>query len=386
MCSIKLTKPCSCIFLLFLVIFNFTANAQTSTVTFTSDNPALGQSGSYTYCTAEGWILKSNNYCGQVVSPAFTSNMNSASIMFLGVSPSFTGRTTVYHMTAGNYVLYTASGGATPEAMLEFIVRASNSATYPVDITSVEIFHEHGSDMEFTFTGGSTYRGTDLGSKVVTVPSGVATTVSLSGSGFYGFNTIRIIPASNIIFGTNAFTFTDLDTGLPVEWSYFNVEDHNSQVNLSWATLRETNTSHYEIERKFSGNEDFISVGSLSAAGNSDKTTEYQYTDYPPMAGTVQYRIRQVDNDGHFSFSEVKEINVNPTISIYPNPTSDMISIYTTDDTWSGQLLDLFGKVIMEIPSGQLQIDISTLPRGIYVVDLKNSANETITQKIVKQE
>ncbi|MEZ4777669.1 MAG: T9SS type A sorting domain-containing protein [Bacteroidia bacterium] len=381
---VKLTKQRTFASLLFVLFSYFTSFGQTSTVTFTSNNPALGQSGGYTYCTAEGWIVKSNNYCGQVVSPAFTSNMNSSYIMFLGVSPSFTGRTTVYPMTAGNYVLYTASGGATPEAMLEFIIRSLNNTTYPVDITSVEIYHEHGSDMEFTFTGGSTYRGTDLGSKVVTVPSGVATSVSLSGSGFYGFNTIRIIPASNIIFGTNAFTFTDLDTGLPVEWAYFEASQDNASIHLAWATQQESNTDYFDIQRKAPGDDTFLSIGTLDAAGNSNEIRSYQFVDHLVPSGSLHYRIRQVDIDGKESFSKVEEILANPAISFTPNPTNGMIDINASGQSWSGRLLNLHGKIIREIPYNQSQLNISDLPAGIYLIDMRNNEGQTFTKKIVK--
>lgn len=382
--SIKLTRPRTFLSLLFVFLFHFTSFGQTSTLTFTSNNPALGQSGGYTYCTAEGWIVKSNNYCGQVVSPAFTSNMNSSNIMFLGVSPSFTGRTTVYPMTAGNYVLYTASGGATPEAMLEFIIRSINNITYPVDITSVDIYHEHGSDMEFTFTGGSSYRGTELGSRVVTIPSGVATSVSLSGSGFYGFSTIRIIPTTNIIFGTNAFTFTDVDTGLPVEWAYFEASQDETAINLNWATQQEINTDYFDVQRKSPDDETFLTIGTLDAAGTSDELKSYQFADHLAPSGSLNYRIRQVDIDGKESFSKVEEIRATSAISFAPNPTTGLIDISASGQTWSGRLLNLHGKVVREIPSNQSQLNISDLPAGIYLIDLRNKEGQTFTKKIVK--
>ncbi|MDX2245867.1 MAG: T9SS type A sorting domain-containing protein [Bacteroidia bacterium] len=382
--SIKLISKCIFVSLLCMFFFHFTSSGQTSTLTFTSTNPALGQGGGYTYCTSNGWILKSNSYCGQNVSPAFSSNMNSANIAFLAVNTTSNGRTTVYPMTGGNFVLYTESSGTTPEAMNEIIITTFGYPTYSVDIASVQIYHEAGSNVDFTFYGGTTYRGSELGSTVASVPSGVATTVSLVGSGFYGFNTIRIVPASSIVFGANAFTFSDSE--LPLTWSYFDVADNKSNVTLSWATFRETNTRHFEIERKLSGEDAFVGIGNVAAAGNSDAVSEYQYNDYPPQSGMVQYRIRQVDNDGHYSFSEIKEIHVNPVISIYPNPTRDQISIYTTDETWSGRLRDLYGKVVMEISSVRSPLDVSTLPAGIYIIEMKNAVNEKVTQKIVKRE
>lgn len=367
--------------LLLMILFHCTLIAQTAT--YTSTAPGDGQVGGYTYCTANGWIVVSSNYCGQSISPAFSANMNSSNIRFLAIDALGFGRTTNYPMTGGNFLLYTETTGTTPELMSEFIVRSLNNGTFPVDLTSVQVYHEAGIPIDFTFQAGTTYRTSDLGSKVVSIPSGVVTTVSLVGSGFFGFNTVQILPASNVIFGVNAFTFSD--TPLPVEWSYFQASQSGDAVHLSWATQQEINTSHFDIQRKLPGEASFTTLGNLEAAGNSDKMKAYQFIDHAPKSGSLQYRIRQVDLDGNYSFSRVEEIVTESVVTLMPNPTNGIIYLNTPDQTWSGRLLDLQGKEMMKIPLTRSKIDISALPAGIYFLDLNNQVGERFKDKIVKR-
>lgn len=368
--------------LLFMILV-YSASTGQSTVTFTSTAPGDGAEAGWTYCGANGWILVSNNYCGQSISPAFSANMNSSNIGFLPVNTTSNGRAVSYPMTGGTFLLFTDITGTTPQLMREFIIRSFNNGTNPVDLTSVQVYQESGSAIDFTFTGGTSYRGSELGSTVISIPSGVGTTVNLASAGFYGFNTVQALPATDVIFGLNAFTFSD--SPLPVEWSYFEANQEESSVNLNWATHQEINTSHFDVQRKLPGGETFETIGTLEAAGNSDELKSYQFTDYSPKTGSIQYRIRQADLDGAFSFSKVEEVIAESTISVMPNPTSGIVNIQTPDPTsWSGRILDLQGKILKEIPSDQSQIDISDLPAGMYLMDLYNKTGERFTNKIVK--
>lgn len=365
------------------MILVYSASIGQSTVSYTSLDPNDGQTPSYTYCGVNGFMQISSNYCGQSISPAFSANMNSSGIMLLAINAVGAGRPINYPMTGGNFLLFTESTGTTPEVMSEFLIRSTNNGTNPVDLISVQIYQETGSPVNFTFTGGTSYRASDMGSTVVSIPSGVVTTATVSSAGFFGFNTVMILPATNIIFGVNAFTFSD--TPLPVEWSYFEASQEASSVNLTWATHQEINTSHFDVQRKIPGDETFTNLGTLAAAGNSDEVNAYHFTDYFPKSGAIQYRIRQVDLDGAYSFSKVEEVIAESAISILPNPTNGIVHIQTPDlASWSGRILNLQGKVLREIPPAQSQIDISDLPAGLYLMDLYNTAGERFTGKIVK--
>ncbi len=367
--------------LLFMILV-YSASTGQSTVSYTSLDPNDGQTPAWTYCGVNGWMQISSNYCGQSISPAFSANMNSSGIMLLGVDAGGFGKAVNYPMTGGNFILFTENTGTTPQVMSEFIIRSINNGSNPVDLTSVQIYQETGSAVNFTFTGGTSYRGSELGSTVISIPSGVVTTATVSSAGFFGFNTVRILPATNIIFGVNAFTFSD--SPLPVEWSYFEANQEESAVNLNWATHQEINTSHFDVQRKLPGGETFETIGTLEAAGNSDELKSYQFTDYSPKTGSIQYRIRQADLDGAYSFSRVEEVIAESAISLMPNPTNGIVHIETPDQSWSGRLLNLQGKILREISPTESQIDISDLPAGMYLMDLYNKTGERFTNKIVK--
>lgn len=367
---------------LLFMILAYSASTGQSTATFTSTAPGDGAEGGWTYCGANGWILVSNNYCGQSISPAFSANMTSSNIGFLPVNTTSNGRAVSYPMTGGTFLLFTDITGTTPQLMREFIIRSFNNGTNPVDLTSVQVYQESGSAIDFTFTGGTSYRGSELGSTVISIPSGVVTTANLASAGFYGFNTVQALPATDVIFGLNAFAFSDAP--LPVEWSYFEASQEESAVNLNWATHQEINTSHFDVQRKLPGGEIFETIGTQEAAGNSDELKSYQFTDYSPKTGSIQYRIRQADLDGAYSFSRVEEVITESAISLMPNPTNGIVHIETPDQSWSGRLLDLQGKVLREISPDQSQIDISDLPAGMYLMDLYNKTGERFTNKIVK--
>jgi trimeric autotransporter adhesin len=82
------------------------------------------------------------------------------------------------------------------------------------------------------------------------------------------------------------------------------------------------------------------------------------------------YRIKQVDYDGKYSFSDIASVRYdgNGESSIYPNPASSEVTITTTEPT-SFQIMDVNGKVHskQEISEGQNTINLAGLPTGIFI-------------------
>jgi photosystem II stability/assembly factor-like uncharacterized protein len=119
-----------------------------------------------------------------------------------------------------------------------------------------------------------------------------------------------------------------VDFVIPVELISFASTQRNKKVILNWRTATETNNSHFEIERKFKNNE-WEKIGLIAGAGTITEYRDYFYEDdYSslPYNGTVLYRLKQVDYNGEFEYSEILNVEVEfiPTqISIsqnYPNP------------------------------------------------------------------
>ena len=173
---------------------------------------------------------------------------------------------------------------------------------------------------------------------------------------------------------------------VPVELNRFEALPKNGQVELQWATSTETNNKGFSIERKtFDG---FIEVGFVQGAGTTTQMKQYSFIDRNLPAGTVVYRLRQIDLDGTVSLSsEVTVENGAPaTFSLdqnYPNPfnpstTIDykvatagkvMISIYDL----LGRELEVLVDEVMMPGSYSVKFNASGYSSGVYLYKLESS-------------
>jgi hypothetical protein len=128
------------------------------------------------------------------------------------------------------------------------------------------------------------------------------------------YNTTDVIAGSAIITST-----------LPVKLLHFTVREQNGKAVLQWATSQEVNSNYFAVERSTDGS-NFFQVQKIAAAGNSNNVVNYSYVDGGATKGTIYYRLKQVDNDGNFTYSSVINISLkgeSGSISIYPNPVKD---------------------------------------------------------------
>lgn len=117
----------------------------------------------------------------------------------------------------------------------------------------------------------------------------------------------------------------------PVEYLSFEAEPTETGVTVSWATATESNNDFFLVQRSQNGH-DWEAIEQVNGAGNSSQPIKYQVVDNQPVLGLSYYRLKQVDLDGAFSVSTVKQINVealdNLEIKIYPNPISKTDELY----------------------------------------------------------
>jgi hypothetical protein len=121
---------------------------------------------------------------------------------------------------------------------------------------------------------------------------------------------------------------------LPVEFLFVdaNFRRENREVLVTWATGKEWNNSHFEIQRSEDGLKTWKTLDNVPGKGWSDVKTDYQFVDgFPPLiGGLLYYRIKQVDFDGRFAFSKVVAVRVPQLIEtkgtwiIYPNPVRNL--------------------------------------------------------------
>jgi hypothetical protein len=88
-------------------------------------------------------------------------------------------------------------------------------------------------------------------------------------------------------------------TGLPVELLYFEGFGYQHYNTLKWSTASEYNSDYFSLERSVDG-EQWDSVGTTKATGNSTQVINYLYVDNFRFNGFVYYKLNQFDFDGNF--------------------------------------------------------------------------------------
>ncbi|NUN69376.1 MAG: hypothetical protein HUU02_06655, partial [Bacteroidetes bacterium] len=117
---------------------------------------------------------------------------------------------------------------------------------------------------------------------------------------------------------------------LPVDLVSFTVTARGMAATLRWATATEMNTAGFEIERTAAGGQlsavRWRREGFVEGSGTTNAPREYTFSDTPPGAGAYSYRLKQIDRDGRFEYSNTVDVIIGGTPSEfgleqnYPNP------------------------------------------------------------------
>lgn len=177
---------------------------------------------------------------------------------------------------------------------------------------------------------------------------------------------------------------------LPVQLIYFKGDLENETVNLTWATASELNFHKFVIEHSING-QSFQTVGEVSGSGfDTYEKNTYSFTTVAP-ASRNYYRLRSVDKDGSFEFSQIIRVEreTDLMVKVYPNPAVDYITVNinfepTLQDRV--QILDPSGNVILSRNIDALEVEIQfaqNLKPGVYLVKYQGSV-EKITRLLVQ--
>lgn len=116
---------------------------------------------------------------------------------------------------------------------------------------------------------------------------------------------------------------------LPVEMLYFSGEDDKGVVQLDWATATEIDNDYFEVQRSQDGR-DWEVIGVVTGAGTTVEEQQYDFSDFRPYVGNSYYRLRQVDYDGQYAFTDIILVNVRLepiSFNVYPNPVRDVFTV-----------------------------------------------------------
>ncbi len=206
---------------------------------------------------------------------------------------------------------------------------------------------------------------------------------SITSSSFPTFGSIFTL--GNTTSGTNP---------LPVTLVEFNVKQSSNNVNLSWQTASEKNADYFDVERSQNG-KDFSPIGRKSAAGNSSKSQFYNLVDEHPFSGNTYYRLKQVDFDGSFVYSDIKTIYIGKPsqLTLYPNPAINksftIVIPEQVQGEFSVQLIDNAGRIIYNQngnPSTTSEFFVNSihdLHEGSYIAKIIDNSGQQWQDRLV---
>lgn len=208
--------------------------------------------------------------------------------------------------------------------------------------------------------------------------------------------------------GTNLSVWTaiinDSSAVVPVELTNFTSSFENGKIKLSWETVSETNNKGFEIQRsltqtlsKGEGLNDWKTIGFVGGSGTKTEKQFYFFIDEPSANGIYLYRIKQIDFDGSYEYSNVIEVNFVTQKSFvlyqnYPNPfnPSTTFGYYVPSPSKvTIKVFDALGSEVTILVNEQKQsglhevtFNAAKLPSGLYLCQM-TADDQSFTMKMI---
>jgi hypothetical protein len=251
-----------------------------------------------------------------------------------------------------------------------------------------------GSSYTLSIDGSSSQTGIDNSPNLRVIHSADGLTFDLIGTHHNGSGSTGI--RDIIPDGTSGRFYlagqSDGENPLPVELSTFTASNYGRTIQLNWSTKTEKNSDKFEIQRSSVGNLNWAVAGSVKAAVLSNSPKNYSYSDTKLQSGKYQYRLKMIDNDGQFSYSNVEaaEVAVPKDFALsqnYPNPFNPSTKIdyqVPVDAKVIMEVYNIAGQKVLELvnqeqSAGYYTVDFgaSKLSSGVYVYRLAASDKAT---------
>ncbi len=193
-------------------------------------------------------------------------------------------------------------------------------------------------------------------------------------------------PCAYYSFGEAEDYGLNVSVAQPVSWLSFAARQKEEAVELSWATATEVNAAYFAVERSRDGYS-FEEIGRRQAAGYSLSRQDYDYFDSTPPAGLLYYRLRQVDEDGQYTYSPVRVVHFVPEYAVlraYPNPSDGTLTFELpvgVQGLWFA-LYDARGSLLRRAVLPERKGHLSGLLPGVYLLQVQTTGREYV-QKVV---
>ncbi|MCK9209348.1 MAG: ice-binding family protein [Ignavibacteriaceae bacterium] len=190
-------------------------------------------------------------------------------------------------------------------------------------------------------------------------------------------------------------------TVLPVELTSFSVALNNNAIELNWKTATEVNNYGFEVQRSETQNYNWAKIGFVNGAGNSNSPKSYSFVDKTVSYGSYAYRLKQLDNNGEHTYSDVIEVNAAEQIpngfllnQNYPNPfnPSTQIQFGVSKNTYATlTVFNVLGVKVSTLFNGNavtghvynLTFNGDNLASGIYYYKLQTNEKKEVRKMIL---
>jgi hypothetical protein len=337
--------------------------------------------------------LITGNYLGNFITPNSVLMDGPWDIVFRTTDCLVTGEASdnvVKYDLSGNYIGNFFSPLNFPEQLNK---TASGNIIVAVfsSPSGLYVFDPNGTQLNY-FSSVTGLRGT--------IQLGNGNYLVTNGAGVYVLDQNTGAVLSTPVSGVSARSAHEYDlTIVPVELTSFSANVVDRSVELNWSTATEVNNQGFEIERSLDGLS-FNNIGYVPGFGTTTEPKSYSYTDQSVNSGTYYYRLKQIDFDGSFTYSDVAEVEVFlPTeFSLkqnYPNPFNPATTIefsLPVDAQVKIYVYNLVGENVAEIVSDnfaagthKVNFSANTLTSGIYFYQLDAAGNDGKTFSSVKK-
>lgn len=242
----------------------------------------------------------------------------------------------------------------------------------------------NGNTPVMTVTVGQDYQAVITASANITVHLGTTYVRSIQPANYQKL----VLATPTTLVEQTSYTFQGL---LPIELFTFssNIDERNIQLN--WETKTEKNSYKFDIERGTS-TANWETIGSVKAAVLSNSPKDYTFTDKNLQAGKYQYRLKMIDNDGSFNYSNIIETEVTTPKNFelsqnYPNPfnpTTKIDYLVPVDSKVILEVYNIAGQKVSELvnqeqSAGYYSVDFggSNLSSGVYIYRIVASDKAT---------
>jgi len=398
---------------------NISGNPTVNNLTFSGiSNPTLGSN-----FTVNGTLLlqRDINLSGRTITLGSSGYLNEGTNKFYGNTGSITTTRTLNNISNQNvgglgFVITSAANlGSTQITRGHAIQTAGDNQgisrfydvtpTTNTGLNATATYNYHESELNGIEEANlRLFHSTDAGT----------TWVNMGGTVSAGNNTVSL----SGIDGFGRWTLGDVDNPLPVELSSFSAKADKNSVTLCWETKTEVGNYGFEIERALafwrsqgkassaSGQisnvkaETWEMIGFVAGGGNSNAPKSYSFKDNKSPAGKLVYRLKQIDNDGTFSFSEEIEVEVAIPTEFkleqnYPNPFNPTTRIeyqLPVNSLVKLELYSITGEKVStlvneELEAGYYIITLNTyelrLASGVYLYRLVTNTYSSIKKMVL---